>query len=84
MGYNPYICIVCGDIEDNGWMHTHKDWISCESRVFIIKRRLGKQACPYYHEEGCYKSPYHGVVTDDVCDRCFEKEEESSSDEDSE
>lgn len=61
MGYNPYICIVCGTVEDNGW--------SCEiiyyERVRIIIDRLGVKSCPFYEVES--------DCTEDVCDKCFRK-----------
>lgn len=27
MGYCPYFCIVCNDIEDNGWFNSKGKWI---------------------------------------------------------
>jgi hypothetical protein len=65
MGYNPYICIVCGLIEDNGWGCP----IPYYERVEIILCRLGKMRCKYYKEDfgGWDGSTY------DVCDKCFRK-----------
>jgi len=70
MGYNPYICIVCGIVEDNGW-----GWeISFDVRVRIILERLGENKCPFYNENGYTKEiGCRYANTLDVCDKCFRK-----------
>ena len=65
MGYNPYQCIICGVIEDNGWGWT----IPYDERINIMKR---KGVAFKYSEYKNYYVDGH-IITLDVCDCCFRK-----------
>lgn len=60
MGYNPYECIVCGRIEDNGWGNMYK--------VEEVKERLELRIdLNKFNYDGGY------IITHDVCDKCIRK-----------
>lgn len=66
MGYNPYMCIVCGAIEDNGWFSAiGPDYYSrcCE----IIQRLNLKFDMNNDRYDGNY------IITYDVCHKCYRK-----------
>jgi hypothetical protein len=60
MGYNPYICVICGYVKDNGWFKSDGLWY--DARVDDVLNRLGKDMCPFSKES---------IMTCDVCDVCF-------------
>ena len=74
MGYNPYICIVCGIVEDNGWGSSD---IRYYKRVSIIIERIGKENCKYLEssdDENDFKENDLCLnATEDVCHKCFSK-----------
>lgn len=64
MGYNPYCCIICGDVKDNGWFGWSN--LDYDERCDIIRSRLNLPKdyfCSNFHEES----------TRDVCDSCFKR-----------
>lgn len=62
MGYCPYICILCRDIEDNGW--SNLDLFSNLDRILEDKGYK-------IHNK---KETYEGYpLTNDVCDSCLRK-----------
>jgi len=60
MGYNPYVCIVCGDVEDNGWF-TGSDGDYYWDRCKKIRQQLN------------LTETYDDFdMTEDVCDKCYD------------
>jgi hypothetical protein len=64
MGYNPYICVMCGEIQDNGWVDWSNGLIGQE-RCKIFRDRTGLE--PRYTPD---RDKRH---TEDICHRCFRK-----------
>jgi hypothetical protein len=65
MGYNPYKCIICGIVEDNGWGYGMPYY----ERICIMKNR--GVAFKYLESDILYDGGY--IITWDVCDCCFRK-----------
>ncbi len=61
MGYNPYECIVCGIIKDNGWNNTGSCQIIRESGVSVCDIKLN---C-LKEKDGDY------LINEDVCNDCL-------------
>lgn len=60
MGYNPYKCVVCGDVEDNGWNHKqHCQMIIYQNFSKCVVKNLSKSWCDDYGWNY------------DVCNKCF-------------
>ncbi len=68
MGYCPYYCIVCKDVEDNGW-YKRGEWIHEKFDLNEVKNVL-KVDCNldkgYFIEKGI-------VYTYSICTRCSHK-----------
>lgn len=74
MGYCPYECVVCGDIEDNGWTdknlkeyykRVNLDELNCFMKLSIGISVL-KESDGYTDENG-------EVITFSLCKRCYIK-----------
>lgn len=69
MGYNPYICIVCGNIEDNGWFDPcNYPYYSFSDRCDIVKARGIKCMDT---DDDIFDGRH--CITYDVCNKCFNK-----------
>lgn len=75
MGYNPYICIVCGEIKDEQWVDWDDEYGNYElfqysydfgNKAFDFMKHYGSKVCKYYHENIDH-------MTNDVCNKCFDK-----------
>lgn len=62
MGYNPYMCIVCEEVEDNGWFGSYGLYSYYDDRCRDISERLGINF-----------ERMHDDVTYDVCHKCWRK-----------
>jgi len=58
MGYNPYMCVICEKMEDNGWNH-----MECCEKMLDKKKKKFDLSCDMY--AGGY------IITFDVCDDCL-------------
>lgn len=70
MGYNPYICIICHDCEDNGWFYQDDfegDYFDrCEYICKVLKLDFDKTIQQF--REQSYEDG-----TPDVCFKCILK-----------
>ena len=61
MGYNPYMCIVCRCVEDNGWGNYYSVGDICDRLNLNINLNESTH-------DGLY------IITHDVCNRCINKQ----------
>ena len=59
MGYCPYMCIVCGTVEDNGWNNRSICKAMIENKECVITDLSKRQ----YDDDD--------IITYDVCDDCL-------------
>jgi hypothetical protein len=72
MGYYPYWCIVCNDVEDNGWHDKKGKWIHDKFDLKEVKNVLSIDI-------DLWKNDYEGfekdgeVYTYSICYKCSKK-----------
>lgn len=81
MGYNPYICIVCGEIKDEQWIDRDNEYGNFElyqynytfsNKAFDFMKHYGLKVCKY-HRKSRERQGNSDRITDDVCNKCFNK-----------
>ena len=73
MGYNPYMCILCHDIKDNGWsfMDNYEKCDEICERLGLIYDGIRNEKL---HKAGySFRSTYPGYpLNSDVCNVCWQ------------
>jgi len=73
MCYNPYICIICWKVKDNGWYRCDEDGYD---RCVIVLKRLKLDIKRLTHGPWLYNIKEHGeIMNADVCNECFKIDE---------
>lgn len=75
MGYNPYVCVICGEIEDNGWYDY--DWKHYKDMVNKSIEEIHKMYNSSWELEEFLdfhkKMDNANHMTPSLCERCYNK-----------